>query len=137
MAAFPTDPYAQAAAFESRLNPASTPHPPEGINPAEWMYRRIVDYIRNFERRLDDKSEIGARILSYSANDIISIEDVGYWGPDMIIFSGRNTDDSPVELLQHISQLNILLVAVPARQEPALRIGFLIGQKTPSEQNKG
>ncbi len=46
-----------------------------------------------------------------------SIHDVGYWNPD----------GAKVELLQHTSQLNLLLVAVPRMDDlskPRRKIGF-------------
>lgn len=98
------------------------------INPAQWMYERVVKSIISFEEKLDPEMEIGARLVSFASSEIISIDDVGYWGPDMVIFYGRNADDRPVELLQHLSQLSVLLVAVKPATEPR-RIGFVLQER--------
>ena len=45
----------------------------------------------------------------------------------MIVFYGELSDGSAVELVQHLSQLNLLLVAVPRQddiQKPRRVIGF-------------
>ena len=93
--------------------------------PAKWMHERIVRSIIDFEKELDETHEVGARLVSFTANEVISVDDVGYWGPDMIIFHGRNADGCPAQLLQHYTQINVLLVAVKT-QKPPNRIGFIL-----------
>jgi hypothetical protein len=50
--------------------------------------------------------------------------DVGFWGPDLVKFYGSGVDGKPFELMQHISQVNVLVVAVPKTSEKPRRIGF-------------
>lgn len=98
-------------------------------NPAKWTYERIVRSIIEFEKDLNQGQEIGARLVSFTDRDVIHIDDVGYWGPDMIMFYGRNVDGNPVQLIQHISQVSVLLVALPKEHETPRRIGFHLEQK--------
>ena len=93
-------------------------------NHAEWMHERIVRSIVDFEKELDGTQEIGARLISFGDKEVIHIDDVGYWGPDLIIFHGKNVDGRPVKLLQHISQISVLLVALPTVHDEPRRIGF-------------
>lgn len=94
------------------------------LNPAQWMHERIVRSINDFEAALDQDHEVGARLVTFGVDVTIHIDDVGYWGPDIIIFHGVNRDRKPVQLLQHISQLSVLLIAVDVIEKPARRIGF-------------
>jgi hypothetical protein len=105
-------------------------------NHAEWMHERIVRSIVDFEKKLDGTQEIGARLISFSDKEIIHIDDVGYWGPDLIIFHGKNRDGLPVKLLQHVSQISILLVALPKVHDLPRRIGFELEKSLgkPSEE---
>lgn len=106
------------------ITPISIPKIPTSMsNPAEWMYERIVKSIIDFEAKLDADLEVGARLVSFANQEIIHIDDVGFWGPDIIKFYGKNADGHPVELMQHMSQLNVLLIAVRPLAEPR-RIGF-------------
>lgn len=98
-------------------------------NPAKWMFERLVAYMKQFESRLDDEHEIGARLVSFGANLTFHVEDMGYFGPDMIVFYGKNDQGEPVQLIQHTSQLNVLLVAVRKQQERPRRIGFILHDK--------
>lgn len=108
----------------------NTPRIPDStLNPAEWTHERIVRSIVDFEKELDDQHEIGARLVSFTEREVIHIEDVGYWGPDIIIFYGRNADGNPVQLIQHISQVSVLLVALPKEHEEPVRIGFQLERK--------
>ena len=99
---------------------------PEAPYLASDMYQRIVALINNFESGLPDDMQAGGRLVS--AGDItFSIQDIGYWDPNMIVFYGELSDGSAVELVQHISQLNVLLVAVPRKddiEKPRRIIGF-------------
>ena len=45
-------------------------------------------------------------------------------GAGIITFYGRGQDGNSVELLQHISQLSVLLVALKKVHEEPRRIGF-------------
>ena len=85
---------------------------------------RIVRSINTFEEDLDDDHEIGARLVSFGSELTFHIEDVGYWGPDIITFRGVDQSGKDVQLLQHITQLSVLLVAVDKVQEIPRRIGF-------------
>ena len=101
----------------------------QAANPAKWMFERLATYIKQFESRLDDQHEIGARLVSFGANLTFHIEDMGYFGPDMIVFYGKNDKGEPVQLIQHTSQLNVLLVAVRKQEERPRRIGFILDEK--------
>ena len=95
-------------------------------NPAAWAHERLTKQIIKFEASLAPDEEVGGRLVSAPGPDgFFHIEDIGYWGPDMIIFYGSNGDGRTVQLLQHHTQLNVLLVALPVKQgAEARRIGF-------------
>src|SRR5260370_464539 len=96
------------------------------LNPAEWTYERLAEYIKDFEAALDDDHEIGARLVSFGQNVTFHIEDLGYYGPDIIHFDGRNDAMEKVKLIQHVSQLSVLLVAVKKQQDKPRRIGVIL-----------
>lgn len=105
----------------------------ERLNPAKWMYERLVKQIIAFEEKLTPEQEIGGRFISAPREGTIHIEDVGYWGPDMLIFYCKDTDGREMELLQHYSQFSVLLCAVPKEAETARRIGFVLESKLKAE----
>ena len=88
------------------------------------MHERVVRSINSFEEELDQEHEIGARLVNFGSDMTLYIEHVGYWGPDVITFSGTSPDGNRVELLQHISQLSVLLVALKKVHQEPRRIGF-------------
>ena len=99
---------------------------PETPYLASDMYRRIVALINNFESDMPDDIQAGGRLVS-AGNITFSIQDVGFWDPNMIVFYGELSDGSHVELVQHLSQLNLLLVAVKRTDDtdkPRRIIGF-------------
>jgi hypothetical protein len=114
----------------TRMSVALTPGaPPGAVNPAEWMFQRLKKYIQEFEAHLDDDHEIGAHLVSFGHDLTFHIQDMGYHGPDIVTFYGKNERGEDVQLIQHTSQLNVLLVAVRKQQEKPRRIGFILDQK--------
>ncbi len=101
-----------------------------------WMYERIVRSIAKFEEELDQEQEIGARLVTFGNQEVIHIEDVGYWGPDLLIFYGESSEGKPLQLLQHQSQVNVLLVAVPKAGPKSRRIGFDMVKKLEKKDSK-
>ena len=57
---------------------------------------------------------------------VLRIEGMGYFEPDIITFYGRDANGVRTQLIQHVSQLNVMLRALPKPSEdaPANRIGF-------------
>jgi hypothetical protein len=108
---------------------ASLRPPLSQTNPAEWMYQRLVTYIKDFEAELDPDHEIGARLVSFGQSVTFHIDDIGFHGPDIITFYGVNEAKENVQLIQHISQLSVLLVSIKKQGTEARRIGFVLEQK--------
>jgi hypothetical protein len=94
---------------------------------AEVLYNKLVSQIEIFQKDLDSEHEIGAYLAPFGKETLIKIEDISYHSPYFIIFYGRNTtNDSKVQLLQHVTQINILFVALKVKEErPPHRIGFV------------
>lgn len=98
-------------------------------NPAEWAFVRLSKLIEEFEGQLDKDEEIGARIVGLPGDGTMQIEDVGFWGPDLILFLGKNADGKPVRLVQHYTQISVVLSALKKPEErEARRIGFQLSE---------
>lgn len=127
--------HAMPRAHEVHTDPDTTtdePLPP-GITgkavasktPAEWAYQRLILYIRNFEKRLDNEHEVAMGFTGGDAG-LLRIEGIGYFDPDIVTFYGRDASGTRTQLIQHVTQLNVFLRALPKPAEaPApKRIGF-------------
>lgn len=92
---------------------------------AESAYDRLVLYIRNFEGQLDTMQEV-AMGFAGGESGVLKIEGLGFFEPDILAFYGRDEDGRKTQLIQHVTQLSVLLRAVPKTipSEPARRIGF-------------
>ncbi|WP_444239969.1 DUF6173 family protein [Eshraghiella crossota] len=57
------------------------------------------------------------------------IKEIGYIGYNLVCFHGEDTSGKPLELIQHVQQLNFLLMIVPKPEPevPKRQIGF-VGQ---------
>ena len=98
-------------------------------NPAEWAFVRLSKMVEDFEARLDKDEEIAARLVGLPGDGTLQIDDIGFWGPDLILFFGKNGDGKPVRLVQHYTLTNVLLSANKKPEErPARRIGFQLSE---------
>jgi Family of unknown function (DUF6173) len=95
------------------------------IAPAQWAYQRLVAYIRNFEAQLNPAEEVAVGFAG-GESGVLRIEGLGYHDPDILTFYGRDEDGARMQLVQHVTQMSVILRAVPVRSpdEPARRIGF-------------
>ena len=94
-------------------------------SPAEWAYRRLILYIARFEEALDAEHEV-AMGFTDGGTGVIRIEGMGHFDPDIVTFYGSDPRGGRVQLIQHVTQLSVLLRAVPKprAEEPPRRIGF-------------
>lgn len=92
-------------------------------SPAEWAYQRLILYLQKFEEQLDGDHEIG---LGFAGSDAgrLRIMGMGYFAPDIVTFYGVDDDGQRTQLVQHISQLNVMLKAMPKANDKPHRIGF-------------
>ena len=93
-------------------------------NPAEWMHTRLMRMISVFERRLDSDHVLGA-IVTSGPRDAFYVDLISFSNPDLLILSGKDANGSPVQLVQHHSQMNIVLVSLRKVEPEARRIGFV------------
>lgn len=114
-----TDPDARGAEDDP------VPKMPPPKSPAEWAYRRLILYIAKFEEALDAEHEV-AMGFTDGGTGVIRIEGMGHFDPDIVTFYGTDPRGAKVQLIQHVSQLAVLLRAVPKRrpEEAPRRIGF-------------
>lgn len=105
--------------------PDSVMRPVNGKSPAQWAYERMILYIQNFEQQLDSTHEVAMGFTGGDAG-VLRIEGMGYFDPDIVTFYGSDASGIKTQLVQHVSQLNVMLRALPKPVEdgPVTRIGF-------------
>ncbi|WP_224824912.1 DUF6173 family protein [Cognatishimia sp. MH4019] len=98
-------------------------------SPAQWAYERIILYIQNFEKQLDNAHEVAMGFTGGDAG-VLRIEGMGYYDPDIVTFYGSDASGAKTQLVQHVSQLSVLLRALPKEVDQAEpnRIGFRLAK---------
>lgn len=98
-----------------------------GQNLASEFYSRLAKWIGDFDKSLDQEFEVGIRLVSFGQSFTFHLTDMDYWNPSLIAFIGVTDDESPVKLIQHVSQISILLLKMKRRNpdEKKRPIGFL------------
>jgi len=61
---------------------------------------------------------------------VIRIEGMGYYAPDILTFYGSDPTGAKTQLVQHVSQLNVMLRTLPKEvdQPEPNRIGFRLAR---------
>lgn len=92
---------------------------------ARWAYERLILYIQNFEKTLDNEHEV-AMGFAGDTSGVIKIEGMGYYDPDIITFYGSDASGAKTQLVQHVTQLSVMLRALPKqiKAKAPNRIGF-------------
>lgn len=105
--------------------PEAMKGPVEDKSPARWAYERLILYIRNFEARLDNEHEVAMGFAGGDAG-VLRIEGLGYFDPDLITFFGSDEHGLRTQLIQHVTQLAVILRALPKPKDEGepRRIGF-------------
>jgi len=103
--------------------------PATAKSPAEWAYERLILYIQNFEEQLDNEHEVAMGFTGGDAG-VLKIEGMGYFDPDVVTFYGTDPAGGKTQLVQHVSQLNVMLRALPkeVEAEEPNRIGFKLAR---------
>ncbi|MEO0866592.1 MAG: DUF6173 family protein, partial [Pseudomonadota bacterium] len=83
---------------------------------------------------LDNEHEIAMGFTGAEAG-IMRIEGVGFFDPDIVTFYGSDPAGTKTQLIQHVTQLNVILRALPKAVEKAepTRIGFRLVQDLEEE----
>lgn len=98
-------------------------------SPAQWAYERIVLYLQEFEKTLDAEHEVAMGFTGGDAG-VLRIEGMGYFDPDIVTFYGTDPTGAKTQLIQHVTQLNVMLRTLPKAVQAAEpnRIGFRLAQ---------
>ena len=96
------------------------------------VHANLVAAIADFESGLDDAHEVA---LGFAGSEvgILRIEGIGWIEPDTLTFDGTDEEGIRTRMIQHVSQLNVMLVALPrvdTAGEPR-RIGFHLAAGAP------
>ncbi len=92
---------------------------------ADYTCEIVMEQIKAFEASLDEDHEIAVKLTSFGQSVTMSVTNIGYADPSTLFFHGL-VGEQPATLIQHVSQLNFLILAVRKQdpQKPARRIGF-------------
>ena len=103
-------------------------------SPSAWAYERLILYIKNFEEQLDNEHEVAMGFTGADAG-VIRIEGIGYFDPDIVTFYGSDPTGTKTQLIQHVTQLNVMLRALPKKvaSEAPQRIGFRLAADLETE----
>lgn len=95
-------------------------------NPVIEAFDSLVKYVSEFEASLDAEHEVGASLASFGNNITFHVRQISRSEPNILTFEGVTSEGARVKLVQHVSQLNVLLIATKlVPNEEKKPIGFV------------
>ncbi len=92
-------------------------------NPAEYMQERMMRMIAQQQESLPADHELGLLVTGGSV-PAFHLRRISYSNPDILVFIGKDADNNDVQVMQHHSQMSVVVIAMPKLGEQAYRIGF-------------
>ena len=94
---------------------------------ADTQFELIKKYVEEFEASLDKDHEVGMMLTNFGQSILMQVNTIGYEDSVMLVFKGT-VNGNPATLIQHIIQLNFLLMAVEKAEpeKPKRKIGFIV-----------
>jgi len=91
---------------------------------ASTYHQLLVSRINDFNLGLDDDHEAGIKVFNGGQSLQFHLTGLMHADPSLISFSGATIQGSPIEIIQHISQVNIILVKLPRLEADKPKIVF-------------
>lgn len=93
---------------------------------ASQIAKNLYDEIIRYQLELRDTEDVAIMLVQFGQAYTIRVSSVGCSGYSLVCFHGVDNNGKHLELIQHISQLNFLLQAVPKDipDTPKRKIGF-------------
>lgn len=81
--------------------------------------------MKQFQADLPEDHELGLQLTGSGGGQSLHVRGMGFKNPNIIEFYGMLEGARQVVVIQHLSQLNFMLIAVPPpADQPPYRIGF-------------
>ena len=94
---------------------------------AEQVAYYLYEEIRDYQNKLPDTEDVAISIVQFNQSTTILVRKIGYIGYNLVCFHGEDASGKTLELIQHVQQLNFLLMVVPKTEPeiPKRQIGFV------------
>lgn len=95
---------------------------------AEVVAQNIYEEILKYQSNLPEEDDVAISVVHFGMSTTILVDSIGYIGYNLIRFGGKDNSGKPLELIQHVSQLDFLLTVAskPVPEAPKRRIGFVV-----------
>jgi len=96
-------------------------------NLASEFANHLLSRINQFDTDLNSDLEVGLKLVSFGQTITFHVSGIGSYNPSLVVFAGLTDDSNRVELVQHVSQISFILIALPKLkpEQPKNKIGFI------------
>jgi hypothetical protein len=92
---------------------------------AEGIFKHLLRRVDEFQAGLSGEEEVGLQLANFGLAAQIHVRSIGYVNPNIVEFTGLDANGNKSTLIQHISQLSFMLIALKPFKETPYRVGFV------------
>ena len=100
------------------------PSPPYPAPDARTVFGHLRQAATEFESRLRPEEEAAVQVLSFGQSVLVHQPELRCVEPSLLRLDGVDGQGRPIQVIQHVSQLSLALVAVPRRADTPARMQF-------------
>lgn len=82
---------------------------------ARRYHALLTNRVDTFRDRIGAGHEVGLRLVGHSVAEMFFLDEIHHADPSLIAFCGVTLDGMPIEVVQDVSMVNVILQALPAR----------------------
>jgi hypothetical protein len=112
----------------NRLHPEFADTGLTRIQPFASTCRAVRSSIEQFQAALDANHEAAMCLVSGNSSVEFRAEAIRFSPADVITFYGYSDSGEKIQLVQHVSQVSLLLKSVTKRDAQPLRVAFIYGE---------
>lgn len=90
--------------------------------------KAVKSSIEQFEASLDEEHEVAIHLATFGTSIEFRAEKIGFSPSNIVTFHGVTGAGEKVHLVQHVSQVSLLLKAARKLNETAMRVAFQYGE---------
>jgi len=87
-----------------------------GKTNANEVWGVLKERISAFQEQIGDNHEVGVRFGGHGSDTVIVVTKAVTDHPAILVLQGSGADDNHAEVAMHVSQVNVVFVAVPKKK---------------------
>lgn len=82
---------------------------------ARRYHALLTNRVDTMRARIGPSHEVGLRLIGVGSSEVFYLDEIHHADPALLAFCGITLDGMPIEVIQDVSMVNVILQALPTR----------------------